>query len=157
MLPKSISNQYQLSPPRFSGSQLQLASKPSVFSQMVSPSFMKTGGFGLEDHPIAEKVNQYKDLHQKEFRTDPETAIYKRQLQIRQQTLEHSTTNKRPKISEWIKKDVMLPIIGKNKTALFHSIDQLEVENISHQREIENKQIRNKLQSYRQPANNSRK
>ena len=51
----------------------------------------------------------------------------------------------------------MLPIIGKNKTALFHSIDQLEVENISHQREIENKQIRNKLQSYRHPANSSRK
>jgi hypothetical protein len=45
----------------------------------------------------------------------------------------------------------MLPILGKNKTSLFHSIDQLEVENIAHQKELENKRIRNTNSNYKYP------
>ena len=41
---------------------------------------------------------------------------------------------KRPKVSQWIQEEVMLPILGKNKTSLLHSTDQLQAESIAHQR-----------------------
>jgi len=77
-----------------------------------------------------------------------------RQKQIQQ---EMQAASKRPKISEWIQKDIMLPILGKNKTSLFHSIDQLEVENIAHQKELENKRIRNTNNTYKYPSSNVQK
>jgi len=52
------------------------------------------------------------------------------------------------RINEWAAKDVMLPILGKNKTALLHSIEQFDLDSISNQKVMIN-QPRNKSHAFR--------
>ena len=42
-----------------------------------------------------------------------------------------ATQPAKPPVSEWVRQEVMLPILGKNKTSLLHSTAQLDVESIA--------------------------
>ena len=46
---------------------------------------------------------------------------------------------KKPKISDWNSQDVMLPILGKNKTSFLHSKEQFELESIVNHKKYFNK------------------
>lgn len=68
------------------------------------------------NHPIEEKYANLKEVHAKSKMIDPFAAEYSKKL-------ERKSTVLPPKMSEWMHKEVMLPILGKNKTSLLHTID----------------------------------
>lgn len=74
-------------------------------------------------HPIEEQYAKMKEKQEKRKPLD--------QWSDQGQLLKPRDLDKRPKISEWLSKEVMLPILGKNKTSLLHSKDQLEIESIA--------------------------
>ena len=86
--------------------------------------------FGINDgqssHPIEEEFNKL--IEKQNRKKKVESLASERGQAKRGRDLE-----KRPKISEWLGKEVMLPILGKNKTSLLHSKDQLEIESIAQQ------------------------
>jgi len=94
-------------------------------SKSLMPS---TGRLGLtnrsSNHPIEEEFARLKERHSK-GKTLESWASEQGQPQLKRDL------DKRPKISEWLGKEVMLPILGKNKTSLLHSKDQLEIESIA--------------------------
>ena len=79
------------------------------------------------NHPIEEKLANIIDKHIKGKMVDPFNAEYSKKLNTK-------TTVLPPKMSEWMHKEVMLPILGKNKTALLHTIDQFDLDGISNQK-----------------------
>ena len=59
-------------------------------------------------------------------------------VENKEQIEEKVLTLKKPKISEWNSKEVLLPILGKNKTSMLHSIGQLNVDRIIQQKKMLN-------------------
>ena len=86
-----------------------------------------TGRLNMTDnyshHPIEEQYAKMKEKQEKRKPLD--------QWSDQGQLPKPRDLDKRPKISEWLSKEVMLPILGKNKTSLLHSKDQLEIESIA--------------------------
>ena len=78
---------------------------------------------GYSHHPIEEEFNRLKEKHTKGKQLESWASEQGQSQRAR-------NLDKRPKISEWLGKEVMLPILGKNKTSLLHSKDQLEFESI---------------------------
>jgi hypothetical protein len=68
-------------------------------------------------HPIHQKLLEVEQEHAKKKLTDPLT------LQYSKFPVENDQNPKKLKIIDWNNKEVMLPILGKNKTRLLHTIE----------------------------------
>lgn len=87
--------------------------------------------FGRSGHPFEAKLAELRDHHRRHTTQDHEAAYYAKKLNQEAQLEEGRGPERPPKMSDWIAKEVMLPILGKNKTSLLHSPDQFEIDSIS--------------------------
>lgn len=95
--------------------------------------------FGRAGHPFEAKLAELRDHHRRHTTQDHEAAYYAKKLNQEAQLEEGRDTERPPKMSDWISKEVMLPILGKNKTSLLHSPDQFEIDSISQQKHCINR------------------
>lgn len=87
----------------------------------------------FDGHPMEAKLTYMRDKYLKGKLVDP--------LAIEYGNFPANLSSKppKPRMSEWMRKEVMLPILGKNKTSLLHSSAQLDVESIAQQKSCLNR------------------
>ena len=110
------------------------ATSGTVFDQAT---FDQT--FGRPSHPFEAKLAELRDGHAKYKKQDHEAAYYAKKLSYQAQQGHERGHQRQPKMSDWISKEVMLPILGKNKTSMLHSPDQFQIDSISQQKRCINR------------------
>jgi hypothetical protein len=83
----------------------------------------------FDGHPMEAKLTYMRDKYLKGKLVDPLAIEYGNFPGAKQ-----APKPPKPRMSEWMRKEVMLPILGKNKTSLLHSSAQLDVESIAQQK-----------------------
>lgn len=83
-------------------------------------------------HPIHEKLMKLQAEHHRNQFVDPLTIKFKN-FPVEPEIPQPKPSTKM-KISEWNDQEVLLPILGKNKTCILHVADQFEHECISRQK-----------------------
>ena len=85
----------------------------------------------IGNHPILQKLEQVQQKHKRQgFRSiDPKVLHKLREKKTIGLKIPPSDSG-RPRIREWLDKNVMLPILGGNKKVLLQSTEQLEAEDI---------------------------
>jgi hypothetical protein len=73
--------------------------------------------------PIESKFETLKHENRIFDQSSQQNKKYLNQLKL---NMESGSGVTKPKLKDWLSKEIMLPILGKNKTTLFHSIDQFE-------------------------------
>lgn len=69
------------------------------------------------------------EIHDRNKLIDPLTIKYSR-FPVEPEVANNNKVTKL-RISDWSRQEVMLPILGKNKTSLLHSIEQFDIESIT--------------------------
>jgi len=89
-------------------------------------------------HPIQVKLQKLQYERERTVQKDPLIQKFKN-FTVENEIPEKFAKVRKPKISEWNSQDVMLPILGKNKTSFLHSKEQFEFESIVNHKKYFNK------------------
>ena len=97
--------------------------------------------------PFEATLEELRDRHRRQNAADQDAVYYSRKLSLNAKLSNPLSSDRPPKMSEWIAKDVMLPILGKNKTSLLHAPDQLDLDSIAHQKRCLNRPLEGSIRA----------
>ena len=116
---------------------------PSLSAQrhFAPPSSYKAS---VREHPFSHTLQQLVAQHERDRRADEEAMHYHKKIQYESKEVNDPFHAYRvPKVREWVGRQVMLPILGKNKQQILHGSEQF----------LENKHITKMMPMVTRPYN----